>query len=373
MKNILFINYGENWIRGQELCLINLLKNIDTSKYTPTAICNSLLLEKELGRLGITTYLVNIPQISYEGKYSKFELLACVRTFLFFRSVIRKHRIDLIYSNAGLPSQLGYPLAKLHSIPLVTHIHSPYTKRYAWMWLFKFADRVIFVSNITRQYMEKKVTFKSSVMIHNGVDIEKFKPAGIRDISFRRSLGIDDNDIVIGQVGSLIHRKGVDVLLKSFAELRGRYPHLKMILAGDGPEKDAFMRMSGELDIADKVKFVGNVNNSEEFYANIFDINVLASREEALPLTLLEGAACGLPNVGARAGGICEIIEDGVTGYLFEKEDIKQLTRRLAVLVENQELRKSMGRAGRERIARDFNLKRYSDRIEEVIEACLAV
>ena len=373
MKNILFINYGENWIRGQELCLINLLRNIDKTKYNPIAVCNSEELKNELHQLSITTYLTRIPQISLEGKYSKFEILPYIKALFYFRSVIKKHRIDLIYSNSGLPSQLGYPLARWFAIPLITHIHAPYDRRYAWMWFFKFADKVIFVSDMTRKFMEKKVKFRNPVMIHNGVDIERFKPVTTRDVSFRKSHGIDDHDIVLGQVGSLIPRKGVDLLLESFASLNQGFSNLKLIIVGDGPEKNELIKLSHQLGIGDRVRYIGNATNTEDFYSHLFDINVLASREEAFPLTLLEGAASGLPNVGSRVGGIPEIIEDGINGYLFEKENITQLTDKLTLLISNENLRKSFGESGREKIEKSFSLQEYTNKIMSVIDICSPV
>jgi len=372
MKNILFINYGENWIRGQELCLINLLRNIDRTKYNPIAICNAFELKNELSQSGIDTYLTKIPEISFEGKNSRFEIFSYISAFFYFRAVIKKHRIDLIFSNSGLPSQLGYPLARLFSIPLVTHIHAPYTKRYAWMWFFKFADRVIFVSDMTKKFMEKKVSFKNTVMIHNGVDINRFKPVTTKNIDLRKSHGVVDDDIVIGQVGSLINRKGVDLLIESFAYLAKSYNNLKLIIVGDGPDKDDLIKLSHKLGVGERVRFIGNVNNTEDFYSHLFDINVLASRQEAFPLTLLEGAACGLPNIGSRVGGNPEIIEDGINGFLFEKENVAQLTERLALLVTNQKLRISMGESGREKIEKNLSLKEYSNNIEAVINTCLS-
>lgn len=372
MNNILFINYGENWIRGQELCLINLLRTIDRSKYNPIVICNAEVLKNELIKSGINAYLTQIPQISFEGKYSKYELFSYIKALFYFRKMIKKHCIKLIYSNSGLPSQLGYPLARLFSIPLITHIHAPYTKRYAWMWFFKFADRVIFVSNMTRQFMEQKVRFKNPVMIHNGVDIKRFRPVETRNAYLRSSHDINDNDIVIGQIGSLIHRKGVDLLLESFAVLSRNFSNLKLVIVGDGPDKDELTKLSCKLGVAERVSFVGNVENTEDYYSHLFDINVLASREEALPLTVLEAAACGLPNVISRVGGVHEIIEDGINGYLFEKENVTELSEKLTLLIKNENLRKTFGESGRTKIERNFSLETYSSRIEDVIDTCLS-
>lgn len=373
MKNILFINYGENWIRGQETCLITLLRNIDRTNYNPVVICNSTVLDEELSRMGICTFLTKIPEISYDGKKSKVELFSYIGAFFFYRSIIMNYRIDLIYSNSGLPSQLGYPLARWFSIPLITHIHSPHTKRYAWMWLFKFANMVIFVSDATRKSMESKVKFRDTVLIYNGIDTDRFTVASRRNRSLRKLHGVGDDDIVIGQVGSLIYRKGADLLIESFARLVKRYSNVKLIIVGDGPDKNKLHELMLKLGVDDRMRFAGDVKNTEDYYSHLFDINVLASRSESLPLTLLEGAACGLPNIGSRVDGIPEIIEDGINGYLFENENIAQLTEKLSLLIDDENLRKSFGESGRAKIEKKFGVKEYSSKIEDVIDTCLHI
>ena len=177
------------------------------------------------------------------------------------------------------------------------------------------------------------------------------------------------NEIVIGQVGSLIkYKRGIDLLIESFARLVESCNNLKLIIVGDGPEKNELDKLSHELGVDDRIRFVGDVKNTEFFYSRLFDINVLASRSEAFPLTLLEGASCCLPNVGSRVGGIPEIIEDGINGFLFEKENVTQLTEKLALLINNEYLRKSMGESGREKIEKYFNIKEYSNKISDVID-----
>jgi len=372
MKTILFINYGNNWIRGQELCLVNLLKNIDKAKYNPIVICNAAELKMLLDKIGVNTILTDLPEVSYDGKYTKVEIFRYIKKLVYIVKVVKKNNVKLIYSNSGLPAQLGYPLSRLFSIPLITHIHSPYDRRYAWMWFFKFSDIVIFVSNVTKNLMESKVRFRQTLLVYNGIDTNKFAPASSDNRSLRNSYGINDDEVVIGQIGSLITRKGVDLLLKSFAALTQKHVNIKLMIVGDGSERNALQDLSRDLLVDDRVIFVGDVTNTEVYYSRVFDINVLASRSEALPLTLLEAAACGLPNIGSRVGGIPEIIDNDITGYIFDKENVDQLSKSLDILIHNKRLREKMGEAGRNKIITTFSLKEYVSKIEKTINECLA-
>ena len=142
MKNILFIHYGGNLIRGSEVCLLNLLSHMDKTLFNPVVICNQGKMLEELEKLGIKAWLMDIPEITIDGRHRRFQIFGYIKCFFILCRFIKKNGIHLIYSNSGLPSQLGVPLAKLFNLSCICHIHARHTRRYAWMWLFKFADKV---------------------------------------------------------------------------------------------------------------------------------------------------------------------------------------------------------------------------------------
>ncbi len=134
---------------------------------------------------------------------------------------------------------------------------------------------------------------------------------------------------MIGQVASLIARKGADVLLEAFARLVQRRPATHLVLVGGGADERELRALAERLRISDRVTFTGPADGADAFYQHVFDIHVLASRGEGLPLAALEAAACGLPQVGANVAGIPEIVLDGRTGLLFAPEDVEALAERL--------------------------------------------
>lgn len=241
------------------------------------------------------------------------------------------------------------------------------------MWLFKFSDNIIFVSESVQRSMSSKVRFNNTCVIYNAVDPKIFNISNKTKTYLRNCLSIKDTDIVIGQVGSLIPRKGLDVLFKAFAGLDHDRFSLKLVLVGDGDEtyRKYLEELAAELNIAENVIFTGETANPELYYSEVFDINVLSSRVEALGRTLIEAAACGLPNVASNSDGMPEVVEDGVTGFLFEKENVDDLKEKLTILIRNRTLRNSLGEKGRERVASLFSVKSYVDKVQnEIFKQC---
>lgn len=205
----------------------------------------------------------------------------------------------------------------------------------------------VFVSNAIKTAMSKKVTFDNTVVIHNGVDVELFKPVATRDRTLIKKLQIGINTPVIGQIGSLIHRKGIDLLLEAAKLLQQKKIKFHIILAGGGPEENQFKEMVSRFNLDNAITFTGDTDSPDLLYKHMFDINVLASRSEAFGITLAEGAACGLPCVGSNTEGIPEVICDQKTGLLFEPDNANDLADKLEILINNPELRKKMGKQGR--------------------------
>jgi L-malate glycosyltransferase len=369
MISVLFMHKGGRLIRGSEQSLLLLLKNLDRKRIKPVVLCNRDEFAEKVHELGIDCRTMPWPEMTVDSEI-RFEPFRFLKALAFTRGIIRKEKIDLLYANGGLPCQMGVVLSKLFGPRTICHIRSPHPRRYAWMWLFKFADTVIFVSDEVRKSMAAKVKFRHrTCVIYNAVDTDKFKRERKPNTVIRDRLSIGRNDVVIGQVGSLIHRKGVDLLLRAFAELSRDRRNIKLVIVGDGEKSyEGYLEsLAAELNILDHLIFAGETSTPELFYSEVFDINVLSSRMEALPRTLIEAAACGLPNVASNSDGIPEIIDDGVTGLLFEKENYLDLKEKLAILIDDKALRSALGEQGRNRVKSMFNVENYVASVQKEI------
>ncbi|MFB0921325.1 MAG: polysaccharide pyruvyl transferase CsaB, partial [Oscillospiraceae bacterium] len=150
-------------------------------------------------------------------------------------------------------------------------------------------------------------------------------------------------------------------LIKGFAEAAKFSPKLRLVIAGDGTEKDNLKALAQELDVSAKVAFPGWISEINSFFAAI-DINTLTSVSETFPYAITEGARARLATVSSRVGGVPMLIRDGETGYLFHAGDYESLGKRLSELAESPELRKRFGEALYEKAKREFSVEATTQR-----------
>ncbi|MDO8565325.1 MAG: glycosyltransferase [bacterium] len=176
-----------------------------------------------------------------------------------------------------------------------------------------------------------------------------------------------ESKLIIGAVAELHKVKGLDVLLYAWARFIAKYPNAELRILGNGEEKENLKELADTLEINESVKFLGYVNNVKE-YLDTFDIFCLPSRSEALPYSLLETGAVGLPVIATRVGGIPEIIETGVNGILIEPGNPEELFSSFLLLSQDAGLRKRLGEALKETVLKNFSIKKM---VEETLKAYL--
>jgi 1,2-diacylglycerol 3-alpha-glucosyltransferase len=180
----------------------------------------------------------------------------------------------------------------------------------------------------------------------NGVDLHPFQTASY---SIDRSeLGLSAEDVVLIYVGRLGPEKNLQFLLRSFAGVVQAYDHARLLLIGDGPERETLQDMVSHTNICDCVIFAGMVPyEMVPAYLSIADAFVTASVTEVHPLTVVEAMAAGLPVLGINSPGIGDTIRDGESGYLVQHEDMASFTAKMVRLVREDEYRHQMGEKAR--------------------------
>ena len=203
-------------------------------------------------------------------------------------------------------------------------------------------------------------------VILNGADLRRFSPepgpadAAIRDRFGRRMLFA---------CRQLFPRKGIRFLIRAASALRARYPDLRVVVAGDGFERQELERLAAELGVAEATTFLGWVPNSElPAYYRGAAISVIPSLEEGFGIPAVEAMGCEVPVVASDAGGLLEVVEDGVTGRIVPRGDPDALARAIDELLADDALRARMGKAGRERALRLFDWDRSVERFETLFE-----
>jgi glycosyltransferase involved in cell wall biosynthesis len=223
-------------------------------------------------------------------------------------------------------------------------------------WMFKrllaLHDRVIAVSTEVEGYLQEiGVPVDLVIRLPNAVDGAVFAPShSSPDHGFRRSLGLSAGGRIILYIGRLNRVKGVDVLLDAWAALPPSLRHdTALLIVGDGEERAALERRASRLGIQESVAVVGEQSDVRAYYAAA-DLFVLPSRTEGLSNALLEAMACGIPVIASRVGGAPDVVEDGITGLLFESDDPLDLVARLEEMMSRRDEWRAMGLRARKRV-----------------------
>jgi glycogen(starch) synthase len=212
------------------------------------------------------------------------------------------------------------------------------------------ADWVTGVSSDTLAQIRKRapeIVFRSSV-IFNGLNLPAVLP---------KPLSAETPRLLC--LGRLHRQKGFDLALSALATIIDRFPHIRLTVAGDGPERPALERQVRQLNLSDVVDFVGWVSPDKvPELLNTATIVLMPSRWEGFGLVALEAASMARPVIASRVGGLPEVVAHGETGFLVETENSWALAGAIDFLLTNHERATQMGQSGRSRAQKLFNWER---------------
>lgn len=286
------------------------------------------------------------------------------------RRMIAEEGFELVHTHGSRANLAGAILRSTCGRPVVSTIHSDYRLDYMGRPLAAATYGVLNVLALRRiKYhvgvsdamrdllISRRFPRETTFAIYNGLDFSR-EPKRHDRAAFCARVGADvaPGDIVVGAAARLDPVKDLATLVRGFAAAREGHPELKLIIAGEGPERPALEALAEELGVRGAVTLAGWLDDMEEFYSAL-DINSLSSLSETFPYALTEGAAYRLPTVASAVGGIPRLIEDGKTGFLFAPGDWEKLGARLAQLASDPGLRERLGAAVHERAAREFSVE----------------
>lgn len=286
------------------------------------------------------------------------------------RRMIAEEGFELVHTHGSRANLAGAILRSTCGRPVVSTIHSDYRLDYMGRPLAAATYGVLNVLALRRiKYhvgvsdamrdllISRRFPRETPFAIYNGLDFSR-EPKRHDRAAFCARVGanVAPGDIVVGAAARLDPVKDLATLVRGFAAAREGHPELKLIIAGEGPERPALEALAEELGVRGAVTLAGWLDDMEEFYSAL-DINSLSSLSETFPYALTEGAAYRLPTVASAVGGIPRLIEDGKTGFLFAPGDWEKLGARLAQLASDPGLRERLGAAVHERAAREFSVE----------------
>lgn len=312
------------------------------------------------------------------GKIRYLSFLMGYLNLLWYTLKLNKAKnYDLIHAVAeGLPSIIAITIKKLKRKPCLITIQggsisagfesslSGRLSRKLQKWSFRNADLVHVISQSLAEGA-KRLGAENIAVIPNGVDSRLFKPMDKDEL--RKKYGISAEEKIIISVARLEPVKGVDHLIKAIALLVEKISDLRLVVIGDGKQREELERLINQLQLDSKVQLLGFLPHQQiSEYLNMSDVFVLSSRHEGLGIALIEAMACGVPVIGSRVDGIVDIIEDGKNGILVPSGDEKALAEEIERLLQDENLRDNFIEEGFKKVEERFLWDSVLQQIEQI-------
>jgi L-malate glycosyltransferase len=293
--------------------------------------------------------------------------------------VMERHGLDVIHAHYAIPHAISAYLARemlgARSTKTVVTLHGTditiVGNESSYFQVTKFAiersDGVTAVSSYLEKETRRIFGVTSDIrVLPNFVDPDRFAPGRTH---LKRETLARPGEKIVTHVSNFRPVKRLPDVIRSFAAIRARVPS-RLLLVGEGPELSGALELSERLGIADFVWSLGKRDATEEILA-VSDLLLLPSDGESFGLAALEAMSCAVPVIGARAGGLVEVVEDGVTGHLCEVGDFEEMGRRGIEVLSDPARQHRLGDAGRARAVQLFDrqhvVSRYEDFYREVV------
>lgn len=360
MHRVLYLDSSAGIYGGGQISLLELLANIDMTKFLPFVIVNEEgKLKKEIKKLGVECTIIPMPSLRWLNPFRFF-----AGFWLIFNYAWRK-KVNLIHSNTSRATLYAGPVAKIQGIPLVWHVRIPHPDNLLDRLLVPFSSRIITVSRTVKKRFKWFKKDKVEI-IYNGVDTQKFSP-GLAQDDVRKKYHINSEDMVIGTVGRLSPEKGFEYLISAIRDVVNVYPQTKVLIVGNGDDR---YRLSlqvkvNELELSSYIIFAGFYEDVPQIL-RCMDIFSLPSLSEGFNRGLLEAMACGLPVVTTAVGGNVEIVQDGVNGLLVPPHNPAALASAITKLLKDKEKARKMGLVGRRIVEENFSIEKNEKEIERL-------
>lgn len=350
-------------IGGLENLVLNLFKTLDHDRYrlTVCSLTDKTALAGEFEQQGVHVYRLN--KRNGIDPFLPFQLAR----------LIKANQVHILHTHNTAPFFYGFLAGKISGRGNI-HVHTEHSRmdpnhRLLGNLLLFFSKRIhkiISDSNAVTDYLihTQGISREHIVTIFNGIDISLYS-SSVPDRGLLDEAGIEAGSKIIGTVGRLEDVKDHATLLLAFAKICQTIANAYLIIVGDGSLRGALTQRAKDLHILERIVFLGSRRDVHRILP-LFDLFVLSSKSEGLPLSLLEAMAASVPVIATRVGGIPEIILDHESGLLFSPGDADALADCIHALLLNSEKAKSFSEKAFERVVSSFSMRAMTDQYEAV-------
>ena len=292
--------------------------------------------------------------------------------------IYKEFQFDLIHAHVALPDGFaGMKIAQKYKKPLIVTIHG------------QDFQQTLFKNKKCKKNIEKVINFSARTIVVS----KKLKKIGEKYLQVNNDKiivvpnGINTNDIhtktnknfqeykgkkIILSVSHLIKTKGIDLNLKAISKLKQKYPYIIYLIIGEGEEKKKLKKLVSELNLQDRVIFIGEVSHYKVMeYMAVCDIFSLPSWNEGFGVVYIEAMAQGKPVIGCQEEGIEDFVEDGKTGLLVKPKDVDSLDKAMDYLLSNPDEAKAMGERARKLVLENYTWEKNAEKTIETYNQAL--
>jgi len=385
MRKILYYNTFST-IGGGEISLLSLIKGLK-EQFEIIVACPPGDFPEVLNNVGtkvitVKTDMLKPIRMRWHNRYWGLNLFTCLYdVFLFMKNLFRLNKVikstkpDIIHTNTLESIGLIIFPSVIHKIPIFWHVrillqYKSITIRFYVKLISLFVNRVIAISRAVEQTLIKAGMKPDKIsVVYNPIDTELFRPQN--RATCRKKFGLSKNSIIIGSLGRLTPDKGFEILIRAMASVVRQYPDTCLLIAGDEWTKGYREKLSRTAEQAGVLSNLILINRQKKIAELIsaLDVVVLASpKKEGFGRVLAEAMACGVPVIGAKVGGVPEIITHGENGLLVEPGDPRALSEAILKLLKNRALSAELVRNGRKVVQTKFSVEKHINRIKLIYE-----
>lgn len=339
---------------GKERQFVELIRGLNKSRYK----VHTIVLEKRPDG-----YDDIVKELSYNFEYKLRRFRWDIFLIFDFIKYCKMHNIDIIMVWDGMSAFYAYFISLFTRIKFINYSIQDTDSRLTYRMIIKRVILKLSKYIIANSYSGLKVygvEYKGKV-IYNGLDFKRFNKDRTRS----------DNKFVIGIVANLTEYKDYYTFFDAIKILQDEIDNLEVHIIGGGKLTDTYKKYAKDIGInQDILVYYGRITNVEDYIPN-FDVGVLSSykeKGEGLSNSVLEYMACGVPPVITDIGAAREIVNDGVTGLLFETGNSKDLADKILLLYNDEKFRVKIGQKAREEVFNKFSYDRYIKEMEKYIE-----
>jgi len=358
MRILYLLSSANLW--GARKSLLDILRVIDRDRFSPFVIIPGKgAIEKEFKKLHIPYEIIHFaPWRKVNRVFQRKEALKKLKDFL------EKESFDLIHANSHFVTPYAVSTGGRKGIPVITHIREIFSPDKISKYLLHKSNLIICNSLATKEPFQPLPPDKLRV-IYNGIDAEYFSPQPQEEVkAWREKWGIGDVPVV-GYIGKISYEKGVDLLLKVIPAVLKEVPEAKFLLAGEARRERDMDILTGLKNYGERVVLTGWVDELPLFYSSI-DVLFFPTRKESFGRVAVEALSCETPVVASKVGGVQEIIDSGVNGFLFPLDDLVEGKDKLVYILKHREASLQVGRKGREKVKEKFELFKMVREIEQI-------